>query len=229
MAEGGRVERSRSETGGSAFPTFDASSTRERLIAVAMELFWLKGYNSTSVAEILHAAGANSGSLYHFFPTKQDLLVAVLDRYIEGLYPMLIQPVLDRIEDPIERVFGVLEVYRENLVATGCTYGCPIGNLALELHEPDPEVRKRISVNFANWAKAIEGCLDEAADRLPPDVDRGELSMFILTTMEGGVMQSRTHRTLEAFDASVSQLRRYVGALLEEGAGVSINDDSRMG
>lgn len=220
--------REPAEGGAAALPHIAASSTRERLIAVAMELFWLKGYNTTSVAEILGAAAANSGSLYHFFPTKQALLVAVLDRYIEGLYPMLIQPVLDRIEDPIERVFGVLDVYRENLVATDCAYGCPIGNLALELHEPDPEVRKRISTNFANWAKAIERCLDEAADRLPPDVDRGELSMFILTTMEGGLMQSRTHRTMEAFDASVSQLRRYVRALVEEGAGVSINDDSRM-
>lgn len=54
------------------------ADTRDRLIEAAMRLFWKKGYQSTSVTDILAAAGANSGSLYHFFPTKQNVLLAVL-------------------------------------------------------------------------------------------------------------------------------------------------------
>ena len=46
-----------------------------------MELFWEKGYQSTSVADLLQRAGVHSGSLYHFFPGKQDVLIAVLDMY----------------------------------------------------------------------------------------------------------------------------------------------------
>jgi AcrR family transcriptional regulator len=57
-----------------------------------MQLFGEKGYESTSVADILKAAGANSGSLYHFFPTKQDLLLEVLRRYRDGIGPMLLAP-----------------------------------------------------------------------------------------------------------------------------------------
>ena len=55
-----------------------AEDTRQRLVMTAMRLYSEKGYQSTSVAEILRAGGANSGSLYHFFPTKQDLLIEVL-------------------------------------------------------------------------------------------------------------------------------------------------------
>ena len=55
--------------------------TRERILFAAMRLFAEKGYLSTSVADILKEAGAHSGSLYHFFPTKQDVLVAVLGLY----------------------------------------------------------------------------------------------------------------------------------------------------
>ncbi len=58
----------------------------------AMRLFGEKGYESTSVADILRAANANSGSLYHFFPTKQDLLIEVLKRYRDGIGPMLLEP-----------------------------------------------------------------------------------------------------------------------------------------
>jgi AcrR family transcriptional regulator len=161
------------------------------------------------VADILQAAGANSGSLYHFFPTKQDLLLAVLDGYREGIHPMLLAPAWEGVEDPIERVFALLGRYRAALRGTECLYGCPIGSLALELHEPDPPVRERLAANFDGWVEAVRGCLEEAGERLPAGLDRRGLAVFVLTTMEGGVMQARTHRSLEAFDASVAHLRDY--------------------
>jgi TetR/AcrR family transcriptional regulator, transcriptional repressor for nem operon len=191
-----------------------ADSTRDHLIDAAMRLFAARGYSATSVAEILERAGANSGSLYHYFLTKQDLLVAVLERYQHGIYPMLLEPAWRGVADPIERVFALLAVYRDLLETSGCTYGCPIGSLALELHEPDPPVREKLAANFDGWTQAIERCLAEAGDRLPADVDRRELATFVLTTMEGGVMLARTHRRLDPFDAAVRQLRRQVDALL---------------
>ena len=192
------------------------SDTRERLVMAAMQLFQEKGYGSTSIADILQRAGANSGSLYHFFPAKQDLLTAVLDSYFQGIRPMLLDPAWAGVDEPLERIFVLLARYRQMLVDTDCFYGCPIGNLALELHEPDPAVRERLAANFTAWTGAIRECLDDAADRLPAHVDRKALAQFVLTTMEGGVMQSRTHRSLEAFDASVGQLRNYFGYLLAQ-------------
>jgi TetR/AcrR family transcriptional repressor of nem operon len=189
------------------------ADTRERLLDAAMRLFWEKGYNSTSIADVLGAAHANAGSLYHFFPTKQDLLVAVLTRFRDGIYPMLLQPAWEGVDDPVERIFALLARYRQALVDTDCFYGCPIGSLALELHEPDPPVRELLAANFSAWTAAVEGCLDAAADRLAPDVDRHALAQFILTTMEGAVMQARTHRTLEPYDACIGQLRRYLATL----------------
>src|SRR5689334_5110829 len=101
--------------------------TRERLLRAAMQLFWQKGYGSTSVADVLQRAGVNSGSLYHFFAGKQELLLAVLALYREGLEPMLLAPAWDGVDDPIERVFALLARYRQGIVETDCTYGCPIG------------------------------------------------------------------------------------------------------
>jgi TetR/AcrR family transcriptional repressor of nem operon len=190
-----------------------APTTAERLVFAAMRLFAEKGYGSTSVADILKEAGANSGSLYHAFPTKQDLLVAVLTLYRDGIGPMLLAPAWEGVDDPIERIFALLARYRAALEASECVYGCPIGSLALELHEPDPPVREMLSVNFAGWVAAIQGCLDAAADRLPSGTDTHALAQFVLTVMEGGVMQSRTHRTLAAFDAGVALLRDYLNRL----------------
>lgn len=191
----------------------EAPDTRTRLVLTAMKLFSEKGYGSTSIADVLKQADVNSGSLYHFFPGKQDLLLAVLDLYYDGIRPMLLQPAWQGVEDPIEKIFALLARYRQALLMSDCTYGCPIGSLALELHEPDLPVRERLADNFRQWADEIRVCLVNAGTRLPESVNRRELAHFVLTTMEGGVMQSRTFRDIEHFDGAISQLRHYFGYL----------------
>jgi AcrR family transcriptional regulator len=199
-------------------PATPATSTRDRLIVTAMKLFWEKGYGSTSVADVLHAAGVNSGSLYHFFPGKQDLLLAVLDAYRTGIDEMLLAPAWKGVDDPIRRVFALLDRYRQGIVQTECFYACPIGSLALEIHEPDPPVRDALAANFKAWTDAVEACLVAAGPRLPKLLDRRELARFVLTVMEGGVMQARTHRDVTYFDSSVRQLRVYFNHLEREAA-----------
>jgi TetR/AcrR family transcriptional repressor of nem operon len=186
--------------------------TRQRIVEAAMELFWLKGYGSTSIADILSRSQVNSGSLYYFFPGKQDVLIAVLEAYRDGIGPMLLEPAWARAEDPVERVFALLDSYRCALVETDCTYGCPIGSLALELHEPDPPVRALLAANFAAWVGAVEQQL-RASDRLPADTDFRALAELALNVMEGGVMQARTFREVAHFDRAIAQLRTHVDAL----------------
>ncbi|HEU0097207.1 MAG TPA: TetR/AcrR family transcriptional regulator [Allosphingosinicella sp.] len=187
--------------------------TRGRIIHAAMELFWLKGYGSTSIADILSRSQVNSGSLYHFFPGKQDLLIAVLELYRDGIGPMLLEPAWGSVVDPVERVFALLARYRALIVETECGYGCPIGSLALELHEADPAVRRLLAENFDGWVAAVAGCLEQARDRFPPNTDLRALAEFALTVMEGGVMQARTHCDVAHFDRSVAQLRAYFETL----------------
>jgi TetR/AcrR family transcriptional regulator, transcriptional repressor for nem operon len=193
--------------------------TRTRLVLTAMRLFLEKGYASTSIADVLHSAGLNSGSLYHFFPGKQDLLLAVLDAYHAGIGPMLLEPAWTGVTDPIEKIFALLAAYRRALAGTDCQYACPIGSLALELHEPDLAVRERLAANFSAWTQSIEGCLKEAAPRLPRTVKRAELASYVLSVMEGAVMQARTFRELRYFDGAVNQLRAHFAALLRAAAG----------
>ena len=190
--------------------------TRARIVESAMELFWLKGYGSTSIADILSRSQVNSGSLYHFFPSKQDVLLAVLDAYRDGIDEMLLVPAWAGIDDPIERVFALLRLYRGLIVETECEYGCPIGSLALELHEPDPIVREKLAENFTGWVNAIRACLDAASDRFVPGTDVRALAEFVLTVMEGAVMQARTYREVAYFDRAIAQLASHFSTLTSQ-------------
>jgi len=192
-------------------------NTRDRLVEVAMELFHEQGYQATGVAQILKKAECNSGSLYYFFPTKEDLLLAVLEKYKAMLHPVLLQPIWSRIDDPIEKIFGLLDGYRRLLMTTECSYGCPIGNLALEIGHSHARARQLLADNFHGWREAVRSCLDQAHSRLPENLDRAQLASFILTVMEGAVMQARTERSLKPFDDAVTQLRDYFDRLIAQG------------
>jgi TetR/AcrR family transcriptional repressor of nem operon len=162
------------------------SDTRRRILLTAMELF----------------------------ASKEDVLLGVLEMYRDGIRQMLLEPAWRGVEDPIDRIFALLGAYRMMLVDSDCLYGCPIGSLALELHEPDPPVRALLAANFAAWTGAIAECLAAAGDRLPAGIDLRALAEFILTAMEGAVMQARTHRDIAYFDRNIDQLRLHLDLLV---------------
>lgn len=189
------------------------NQTRERILDAAMYLFWENGYHGTGMAEVLKRARARSGSFYYFFESKEAVLEAVLDRYLESLESVIIKPAFARHRDPIQRIFAILSGYRKRVIGTEFQYGCPLGRLALEIDPLQRRARKKLAANFDAWCGAVKRCLDDAGGRLPASVDRDELSRFVLTVMEGGVMQSRVAASIEPFDASINQLRRYFDSL----------------
>jgi AcrR family transcriptional regulator len=185
--------------------------TRQRIVEAARDLFWEKGYTATGLAELLQRAGANSGSFYHFFESKDDVLRTVLETYEDLLDPHVIQPAFDKHKTPVERIFALLDSYRERLVSTNCQYGCPLGRLALELDPENAPAHERIARNFTAWRAAVEKCAREAGIANPRDV-----AAFVLTVMEGGVMQSRAYGSIEPFDACVRQLRIHFSVLAQQ-------------
>ncbi|MCB9849246.1 MAG: TetR family transcriptional regulator [Phycisphaerales bacterium] len=205
----------RSDSDNSAAPA-DAASTREKLLEAAARLFLERGYAATGVSAVLAEAGVRSGSMYYFFKSKDDLLVGVLDRYLELLRPVLIEPVEAATADPIDRVFTLLAFYRHFLVSTNCRLGCPIGNLALEISDTHEEARQKVVQNFENWCAVVAGWLVDAGERLPASCDRGALSRYVLTVMEGGQMQAKAQKRIEPYDASIAGLRDHFNRLEAE-------------
>lgn len=184
-------------------------STRDNIVETARLLFWQQGYEATTLAQVSERARANAGSVYYFFHTKEDLLLAVLDAYTELLWPEVIEPAFRASSDPVERIFAILDGYRQGLILTNCTHGCPIGNLALEVGDLLPRARVKIAGNFRNWRDWIRKCLEDPAADLQGG-DPPALATFVLSAMEGAVMQARAFRSLEPFDQTINELRKYL-------------------
>ncbi len=190
-------------------PTPEDHPTRARILETARRLFHEQGFHATGVSTILREADVNSGSLYHYFSSKEALLTGVLELYVRLLRPAVMDPVEGMSGDPIGRVFALLGYYRQGLAMTDFKMGCPIGNLALEVGDDNAAARGLIDLNFNNWSAVVEGWLVAAGDRLPASTDRRGLAGFVLTVMEGAMMRARAAKSFAPFDESVNQLRAY--------------------
>jgi TetR/AcrR family transcriptional repressor of nem operon len=197
-----------------------APTTRDALVGAARDLFAGHGYERTTLAQVAKTAGALTGSLYHFFPSKSKLLEAVLESYLWGLDPVVMAPAFARSEDPVEQVFAVLADYRERVISTNFAYRCPIGSLALEIANEDPRACGLVDQNFSAWKAAIQSRFELARGRFGAGVDTEALAALALTVMEGAVMQAAVQRRIDAFDLSISQFRAYI---------ISLQNGSRQG
>ena len=180
--------------------------TRDRILNAAQDLFETRGYNATGIAEILRASGANTGSLYHFFGNKEDLLVAVLHRHTERLDQEVLEPAARKSDDPVERVLALLSGYRRALRASRFRKGCPVGDLSLEVAAVSPAAQEGVAKYFTSWCDGVEGWLEDA-NCLPPNSDPARTARLLLTVVQGALMQARVLRSVKPFDASVDELR----------------------
>jgi AcrR family transcriptional regulator len=191
------------------------SKARQKILRIASNLFWHNGFESTGVAEILEETGLGSGSLYWFFDSKEDLLLAVLENYRKKLVAVIEKPAFEQSDDPLERLFAILDFYRRHLVENNFEFGCPIGNIVLEVGDRYPAVRHKTEVLFEDWRGMITRCLEPIAYAFPGDMTSASLAMFVLTIMEGSVMQARAHKDITYFDESVQHLKNYLEKIIE--------------
>jgi TetR/AcrR family transcriptional repressor of nem operon len=166
------------------------SDARERLICTAGELWHTRSYAGVGVSEICDHAGVQKGSFYHFFASKQELALAVIDAgwHQRGVCEMA--PILTGPLPPLERLARFLEGGLERQLqlkeATGHTVGCSFGNLVVELATVDDVLRERLSRLLDEWAGLIQRTLDDAvAAGDLPEIDTWQAARAILAYIEG--------------------------------------------
>src|SRR2546430_12295606 len=198
------------------------SNAKSRLIATAMARMYVRGDEAVGVHEICTQAGVYKGSFYHCFPSKQALVLAVIDTYgahIRGLWEDVTTD--GSLRERLQRVFAhTYSVHDQLLTGSDQLYGCPLGNLALELGGQDPVVRQKLHDMFTAWARVIERSLREAmASGALPALDPVTTAQTVVAYFEGVMLLAKTQNTPEV----LTQLAHGAVALVEAAAGASLS------
>ncbi|HEY4279676.1 MAG TPA: TetR/AcrR family transcriptional regulator [Conexibacter sp.] len=174
--------------------TRKGKATRDRIVGAASQLVSERGVAATSIEDVKDAAGVSSSQLYHYFADKHALVRAVIAFQTEAVLDAQ-QPHLGEL-DSIEalRAWGdhVVSIQR-GLAFQG---GCPIGSLAGELSEVDPDARADLADGFERWEGAIRVGLRAMHERgdLAADADPDKLALALLAAVQGGLLLTQVRR-----------------------------------
>lgn len=170
--------------------------TRERLVRTAARLFLTRSYSSVGVNEICTEAKVQKGSFYHFFPSKSDLAIAVVDHHAAAMWALLdgheraARGPLNKLRATVTMVDEV----QHNLVKTyGRVVGCPLGNLAVELATIEDAAGRHAAAVLAQWEERIAGHCRDAAEvgLLAPGTDPDQLAHVVIATMQGMILLAK--------------------------------------
>src|SRR5438309_7504652 len=175
------------------------SSTRQRIVETSAELFRAQGYNATGVKQIVTAAQAPFGSLYHFFPGGKEELGAEAIRVSGLLYEQLIPAVFDPAPDPVTGVRDFFAGAAQHLVETDYADACPIATVALEVSSTSEPMREACAEVFESWVARAAECLRGAG---MPRARARSLALAILASLEGAFVLARASRSIEPLHAA---------------------------
>ncbi len=190
-----------------------AATTRDRIVETSAELFRLQGYNATGVKQIVTAAEAPFGSLYHFFPGGKEELGAEAIRASGAIYAQLIPAVFDQAPDVITGVRDFFAGAAAHLVETDYADACPIATVALEVSSRSEPMRQACAEVFESW---IEAGADRYAQAGISRERARELTISMLCALEGAFVLARALRSPEPLQIAGEIAAAAVQAAIEE-------------
>jgi TetR/AcrR family transcriptional repressor of nem operon len=170
--------------------------SREKILEAAACLFHRRGFQPTSLDDVLEASGVCRSNFYYHFRSKEDLGLAVLARQAERFEADVIRGILDNErESPRRRLERLFDAVASERRSDAYRSGCPFGNLAAELGGIHPEFRRHLSAFFGRWEDALERCLREGVARgeFRRDLDARRLATALVSQIEGAVLLTKTH------------------------------------
>ena len=180
---GGTMSRNQ----GHAKRAYDPEGTRGRILDAAADEFQHRGYHATSMHDIMRIARVPGGSVYHYFPTKKSLALAVIaERVSASLAETWLEP-LRKAPSASQGILSVFDAVARS-ISDRAVLGCPVTNLALELSLADPDFQHALRAAFDRWEKAIADRLRaEQAGRKQKTIDAAGLATLVVAIFSGAM------------------------------------------
>jgi len=173
------------------------TGTRQRIVDASAALMRRQGYEATGMKEIVTAASAPFGSVYHFFPGGKEQLGAETIRWSGGEYGKLLAAALETGTDLTAGVRAFFTGAAEHLAATGYADACPIATIALEVSSHSEVLRQACDEVFGVWIE--EGTRRLTGQGIPAGTAR-RLAVALLSLLEGAFVLCRAARSTEALE-----------------------------
>ncbi|KGM88475.1 Transcriptional regulator [Roseovarius mucosus DSM 17069] len=178
------------------------------VLEAAMRAFWEKGYQGTSMADLVEVTGLNRGSLYAGFGNKRELFLRALQHYDQS-YRVGFLTRLRKDREPKDAIIATFDAIAQG--DTTMPGGCLVVNSAMELAPHDDEIARIIENSMAEVEAFFANCLAECEDRVRSPAEISETAKVLQGLMVGLLVMTRANRESPSIGAILSQVRSLLG------------------
>jgi len=179
--------------------------TRQLLIEAGAEVMIEKGYTNSGIQEVLSKVGVPKGSFYHYFHSKEDFALAIIEEFDREFMEFLLPILNDKSLSPKERLLSFCNTKRECMRASNCRKGCLIGNLSQEMADQSETLRQALSEVMEKRLDLFAACINEGQQlgEFTQTVNSRVLADLFSSSWEGAIMRAKTIKNLEPLDVFI--------------------------
>jgi TetR/AcrR family transcriptional repressor of nem operon len=181
------------------------NDTRNLIIQTGADLIGTKGFGATGINGILTVAGVPKGSFYHYFSSKNDFGLAIIDTFAEEYDAKLDRILNDSSRSYVDRLHAYFDTGLEDMTNCECTRGCLIGNLGQELAGQNEIFRVRLDKVLSDWEKRFERCIvgAQSAGDISAGIEPSDAASVLLSGWEGAILRSKVVKSTEPMERFV--------------------------
>ena len=164
-----------------------------------------KGYNNTGIMEVLQATGVPKGSFYHYFESKEDFGLQIINHFERSYREKLDGTLGNKDLNPVARLRAYCDFGIDNFLTQKCRKGCLIGNLSQEMADQSEIFRKRLLDIQTESTKRFADCFAEAqkAGLIKSGYNCQDLAESFQAGWAGSTVRAKTSKTVEPMQAYV--------------------------
>lgn len=187
---------------------------RARLIDAARSLIRQRGFAATSVDDLCAAAGVTKGAFFHHFASKEALGVALVEDWTVMTGAMFAAHPYNTLPDPLDRVFGYIDLRRELLGQPLLDFSCVAGTTVQETYESSPPIREAAERSIRSGFAHVQPHLEAALAAHPvPGVTAESLAQQFQVATQGGIILAKALNDPAPARAAFDHLERYLRLL----------------
>jgi len=185
---------------------------RRHILEVARELFLERGLKGVSMDEVAGAAGIKKANLFHYYPSKECLELAVLEQAAGEMKEQVEAQLSASGRDPVGAVASMFEQAGRGMRERRCRGGCFLGNLAQEASDHNETIRVRVSEFLCYWTDQLASFLDRgrASGYFRPELEPRTAAEAILALFEGALLFSKASRRPDPVESSKRMAMAYL-------------------
>ncbi|PYF74306.1 TetR/AcrR family transcriptional regulator [Pedobacter nutrimenti] len=191
-----------------------AAATRLNILKKSFDLIYKKGYQATSIDDILSTMEVTKGAFFYHFKNKEEMGLALIREVMRPeMRDILFQP-LTRAEDPLSEIYEMIGNLLQDQSFFDFRYGCPAINLIQEMAPTNEDFKKELTSLMKDWQGVVKNSLEKgiAMNKVHAGVDPAQASLFIISGYAGIRSMGKIFGP-QMYSAYLKELKTYLDQL----------------